>query len=97
VVAKWLRTDGGYVLELKGIKPEGTLAAAYFNPMPIKVGKSELRQREGKIALFVELRDVHYPGSQYDLVYDQGSDRLVGSYFQAVLKQTFEVEFVRIQ
>jgi len=32
---RWVRPDGGYVLELKDIKKDGSLTAAYFNPRPI--------------------------------------------------------------
>ena len=45
--------------------------------------------------MFVELRDVNYPGSTYTLQYDAASDRLMGTYFQAVAKQTFRIEFAR--
>jgi len=47
------------------------------------------------IRLFVELRDVNYPGSAYDLQYDTRTDRLKGTYFQAVEKRAYEIEFVR--
>jgi hypothetical protein len=43
------------------------------------------------------LRDINYPGSTYNLLYDPTSDRLKGKYFQAVAGQTYEVEFVRVE
>jgi len=43
----------------------------------------------------LELRDVNYPGSTYTLQYDASYDRLEGTYFQAVHRQTFDIEFVR--
>jgi hypothetical protein len=92
---KWVRPDGGYVLELKSIKKDGSLAAAYFNPRPIRVFRAEIAKKNGTINLFVELRDVNYPGSTYNLTYDAATDRLKGAYFQAVQRQTFSVEFVR--
>ena len=92
---RWIRPDGGYILELSEIKKDGSLTAAYFNPRPIKVFSAKWSRKEGKINLFVELRDVNYPGSKYNLVYDPESDRLKGTYFQAVEKQTFNIEFVR--
>jgi hypothetical protein len=93
---KWVRPDGGYVLELKNVKKDGSLTAAYFNPRPIKVFRAEWSLKGGGINLFVELRDVNYPGSTYTLQYDAATDRLRGAYFQAVEKQTFQVEFVRV-
>ena len=92
---KWVRPDGGYVLELRNIRKNGSLTAAYFNPRPIRVYRAEASKKDGAIALFVELRDVNYPGSTYKLQYDPSSDRLTGTYFQAVERKTFSVEFVR--
>jgi len=92
---RWVRPDGGYILELREIKKDGSLMAAYFNPRPIKVFSAKWSRKKGKISLFVELRDVNYPGSKYNLQYEPGSDRLKGTYFQAVEKQTFNIEFVR--
>ncbi len=92
---RWIRSDGGYVLELGEIKKDGSLKASYFNPRPIKVFSAKWSRRDKKINLFVELRDINYPGSKYNLQYDPKSDRLKGTYFQAVEKQTFDIEFVR--
>ncbi len=92
---RWVRPDGGYILELSEIKKDGSVSAAYFNPRPIKVFSATWSRKEGKINLFVELRDINYPGSKYNLQYDPKSDRLKGTYFQAVEKQTYDVEFVR--
>ncbi len=94
---RWVRPDGGYVLELRDIKNGGRLKAAYFNPRPIKVFGAKWNRREGKINLSVELRDINYPGSKYNLKYDPVSDVLQGTYFQAVEKQTFDVRFVRMK
>ncbi len=92
---RWVRPDGGYLLELWGIKKDGSVSAAYYNPRPIKVFIAKWSRKDGKINLFVELRDLNYPGSKYNLQYDPKSDRLRGTYFQAVEKQTFDIEFVR--
>ena len=92
---RWVRPDGGYVLELTEIKKDGSLKASYFNPRPINVSKATWSRKEGKINLFVELRDINYPGSTYTLQYDPKSDRMKGTYFQAVEKKTFNIEFVR--
>jgi len=92
---RWVRPDGGYILELKDIKKDGNLTANYFNPKQIKVFSATWTRKEGKSNLFVELRDVNYPGSKYNLQYEPGPDRLKGTYFQVVEKQTFNIEFVR--
>jgi uncharacterized protein (DUF2147 family) len=95
LVGRWVRADGGYVLELKGIGKDGNLQAAYFNPRQIHVSRAEIQRKGNKITVFVELRDVNYPGSTYTLQYDPATDRLKGIYFQAALQQQYEVEFER--
>ena len=95
LAGRWIRPDGGYIMELRDIKKDGSLKASYFNPRSIKVYRAEYGLQEGKISLFVELRDVNYPGSKYHLQYDPESDRLKGTYFQALERQTFTVEFIR--
>jgi len=91
----WIRTDGGYVLELHNIANDGSLTASYFNPQSIKVFQSFWTTDEGALAVFIELRDVNYPGSKYSLRYDPAADRLQGRYFQAIEQQLYEIEFVR--
>jgi hypothetical protein len=92
---RWLRPDGGYILELSDSAPTGLLKAAYFNPRPINVSRAEWKYQDGRLNVFVELRDINYPGSTYTLDYDPAADRLKGIYFQAALQQQFEVEFER--
>lgn len=93
----WVRPDGGYILQLQDVKEDGSLKAAYFNPRPIKVFQAEIRPKGGAISLFVELRDVNYPGSTYTLDYDPVSDRLQGVYFQATSGQSFQIAFERMK
>jgi len=95
LTGRWVRPDGGYILELKEIKKDGSLNAAYFNPRPINVARAELSRKDGRIAIFIDLRDVNYPGSKYNLQYDAKTDRLIGTYFQAVQGETYDIEFVR--
>jgi hypothetical protein len=91
----WPQPDGGYVLVLSEVQKGGMLRAAYFNPRPIHVAKAEWRRMGDRIQVFVELRDVNYPGSIYTLIYDGGQDRFIGYYYQAALGQTYDVVFVR--
>ena len=95
LVGRWMRTDGGYVIEIKGIGKDGTLNVAYFNPRPINVAHAKLNSQNGHLRVFIELRDVNYPGSTYDLMYDPETDHLFGIYFQAVERVTYDIEFVR--
>ncbi len=95
LAGRWLRSDGGYVLEIRRAEPDGRLDAAYLNPRSIHVARSEWRREGDSLTVLIELRDVNYPGSTYRLAFTPGSDRLDGSYFQAVEHQTFDVMFVR--
>jgi hypothetical protein len=95
ILGRWVRPDGGYILDLKEIGKDGTLKAAYFNPTPINVYRAELGREQGAITILVELRDVNYPGSTYNLIYDPPMDRWVGTYFQAVQKVSYNIEFMR--
>jgi hypothetical protein len=92
---KWLRPDGGYILEIRSATAEGKLEAGYFNPGPINVGRAEWHRKDGKLEVFVELRDVNYPGSTYTLEFSGAEDRMTGNYFQAAQGENFAVEFVR--
>ena len=93
---KWLRPDGGYILEIRSAAPDGKMDAAYFNPKSINVAKAQASQNGGSLKVFIELRDANYPGSTYSLAYDPKTDQLKGDYFQAAIKETFDVFFTRM-
>lgn len=92
----WLRADGGYVIEINSVADDGRLEARYLNPRPINVAKAEASLAGETVKVFIELRDVNYPGSTYTLTYDPATDRLDGSYFAAALDQTLDVAFTRV-
>lgn len=97
LVGRWLRPDGGYVLEISGVDTAGKATAAYLNPRPINVARAEASRDGTFTKLFVELRDVNYPGSTYTLTYEPKLDQLQGIYFQAALQQQFDVVFERMK
>ena len=94
---KWVRPDGGYVLQLRNVESNGALKASYYNPKSINVGNSSWKADGKNLTVFVELRDINYQGSTYTLQYDPGSDWLKGKYFQAPTGMTYEVEFYRVK
>lgn len=94
---RWVRPDGGYVVEIRSVDAGGRMDAAYFNPRPIHVARAEASRDGGAMKVFIELRDVNYPGSTYTLVYVPERDQLEGIYFQAALQQQYEVIFARVQ
>jgi hypothetical protein len=97
LVGRWLRPDGGYVIEVRSIGANGKLDAGYFNPRPINVSRAEAWHKGNDLKVFIELQDVGYPGSTYNLTYDPPRDVLRGVYFHAGLSQTFDVVFVRTE
>jgi hypothetical protein len=95
LVGRWFRPDGGYVIEIQKVDINGKMEAAYYNPRTINVSQALAARKDGQIHLFLELRDVGYPGATYTLTYDQQNDVLNGLYYQPAAGQTFEVQFVR--
>jgi hypothetical protein len=92
---RWVRTDGGYVIEIKSVEPGGRMQAAYFNPNPINVSRAQAARSGAAVTVFVELRGPGYPGSTYTLIHDPKSDELKGIYHHAGLQKNFEVVFIR--
>ena len=95
LVGKWVRPDGGYILDIEKVTDNGRLYCGYYNPNSINVARSEWRNNGDELQIYVELQDVNYPGSIYTLSYIPEFDKLSGSYFQAATGQTYAVEFVR--
>ena len=95
LIGRWVRTDGGYTIVIKSVDPGGKIDATYANPNPISVSKAEVSVEGSSLRIFIELRGAGYPGSTYTLTYVPAGDRLTGDYFQAALRQKFDVVFVR--
>ena len=95
LTAKWLRADGPYTIEITSVKKEGVLEIAYFNPNPIPDGQGSWRTSDDELKIFIVLNDVNYQGSTYELTYNERSKNLVGIFYQAKVKQTFDVYFVK--
>jgi len=94
---KWVRPDGGYVVEVRSVDASGKMDASYANPGRINVSQAKASRDGPTVKVFIELRDVNYPGSTYNLTYDPQSDQLKGIYFQAALQERYEVFFVRMK
>ncbi len=91
----WVRPDGGYVILIKSVGPNGQLEAMYFNPNPLPFTKAQGVQDGGTFRASFEIQAGGYNGSTYELTYDAASDQLKGTYYQAVMKQKFDVAFAR--
>jgi hypothetical protein len=94
---RWLRPDGGYVLEIRSVAGDGRMEAGYFNPGPIRVSKAEASRTGSTLNVFVELRDTGYPGSTYTMIYDPREDSLKGVYYQAAIRESFDIIFLRMK
>ena len=95
LIGRWVRPDGGYVIHVREIKPDGSVDAGYFNPKSINVSEANVSVWKGFNQLFIKLDDKGYPGSTYTLYYYAEKDALAGFYYQAVVNETFEVLFRR--
>jgi hypothetical protein len=92
---RWVRLQGGYVITIRAVDADGKLDASYANPRPLPFHTAVARKDGDALKLLFELRAGGYNGSTYTLRYDAANDRLTGVYDQVVVKQTFEVVFVR--
>ena len=86
-IGEWVRTDGGYIIRVRNIKPDGSVDASYFNPSEINVGEANVSMWKGLVRLFIKLEDEGYPGSTYTLYYYEEKDALAGFYYQAAVGQ----------
>ena len=91
----WVRPDGGYTIVIKSVGANGQLEAMYFNPNQLPFAKAQASREGATLRVFFELQAGGYAGSTYELTYDPASDRLRGTYYQAVVKQRFDVVFAR--
>lgn len=96
LTGKWLRDDGKYTLEIKSVNDNGTLSVAYFNPKPIELGRTEWMMHKNKLHVLVELKGP-YILSNYQLVYDEETKRLVGTFFQTLEQETYSIYFERVK
>ena len=92
---RWVRLQGGYVITIRSVDADGKLDASYANPRPLPFHTAVASKDGNVLKLLFELRAGGYNGSTYTLRYDAADDRLTGVYDQVVVKQTFEVVFVR--
>lgn len=91
----WVRPDGGYRIAINGVGPDGKLDATYFNPTRLPFAKAQVSQDGATFRVLLELQAGGYAGSTYDLLYEPATNRLRGTFYQAVAKQKFDVYFVR--
>ncbi len=95
IIGKWVRADGNYVVNVRGVNHDGSVDAGYYNPNEINIAEAGVSMWKGLVKLFIKLQDEGYPGSTYTLYYYAGKDALAGFYYQAAMGQTFEVVFFR--
>ena len=79
----------------RGVDAGGRLDASYANPAILPFSTAEVNRDGDALKVFLELHAGGYNGSTYTLSYDAANDRLTGVYDQVVVKQKFDVVFVR--
>jgi hypothetical protein len=95
LVGEWIRPDGGYIVRVQAVKPDGSVDVGYFNPEEIHIAEANVSVWMRLVKLFIKLQGKGYPGSTYTLYYYKEKDALAGFYYQAAIGQTFEVVFLR--
>jgi len=95
IIGEWVRLDGGYIVRVRDVNPDGSVDAGYFNPGKINIAEANVSLWKGFVKLFIKLQDRGYPGSTYTLYYYPEKDALAGFYYQATMGQTYEVVFLR--
>jgi len=95
IIGEWVRPDGGYIVRVRDVNPDGSVDAEYFNPGKINIAEANVSLWKGLVKLFIKLQDKGYPGSTYTLYYYPEKDALAGFYYQAAVGQTYEVVFFR--
>jgi len=91
IIGEWIRPDGGYIIRVRDVNPDGSVDAGYFNPGEINIAEANVSLWKGLVKLFIKLQDKGYPGSTYTLYYYAEKDALAGFYYQAAMGQTFEI------
>ena len=93
VMGEWVRPPRGYRLLIK--EADGKIKVNYISPEQgnINVSQSKMSIEDKKIKIEVTLSDVNYPGSHYDLMYEEKTDTLKGKYTYP--RGTVDVVFVR--
>ena len=61
LIGRWIRPDGGYVIEIRAVDAQGKLDASYYNPRPINISRAHVSKPGDKPQVFIELRDNWYP------------------------------------
>ena len=83
------------MITINSVDADGRLDASYANPRPLPFHTAVATSDGNRLKLFFELRAAGYNGSTYTLSYDATNDQLTGIYDQVVVKQKFDVIFVR--
>jgi len=95
IIGEWVRPDGGYIVRVRNVNPDGSIDAGYFNPGKINIAEANVSLWKGLVKLFIKLQDKGYPGSTYTLYYYPEKDALAGFYYQAAMGQTYKAVFFR--
>ena len=53
LIGRWLRPDGGYVIDIRKIHADGKMDAGYYNPQPINVSRAELLGRMQELSFLL--------------------------------------------
>ena len=55
IIGEWIRPDGGYVVHVRDVKPDGSVEAGYYNPNEINISESNVSLWKVLVKLFIKL------------------------------------------
>ena len=95
LIGRWVRTDGGYAIVIKSVDPGGKIDATYANPNRISVSKAEASVEGGRSGYSSSCAAPAIQGPPTRSHMSRQGDSLTGEYFQAAIRQKFDVVFLR--
>src|SRR5258708_28214641 len=75
---RWVRVQGGYVITINSVDPDGRLDASYANPRPLPFHTAMATRDGNTLKLFFEFRAAGNNGSTYTLSGDWTNDQVTG-------------------
>jgi hypothetical protein len=52
LIVEWVRPEGGYIIRLKDIKPDGSIDISYYNAKKINIAEANVSEWKGVKKLF---------------------------------------------
>jgi len=61
IIGEWVRSDGGYIVRIRDVNPDGSVDAGYFNPAKTNISEADVSLWKGFVKLFIKLQTRDIP------------------------------------